>query len=295
MIVSCPHCAARFRVAAEKLTGNKLSLRCSRCHKIFPLASAESDKAPEATFAGHVLVAHSDPGLCRTIGELLSRNEIAFEVADNGEAALSAMDRRPPRVVLVDVALPGLYAFEVVDKVRSRPGLEQVKIILLSSVYNKMAYKCRPKSLYGADDYLEKHHLPDSLVPKVRQLSSRAPATLPAPTPEDPESYPADWHEINESIRQAETREVTSDDQSQAVQKARRLARIIVSDIALYNQARVEEGVAGGSFYKLFAKEIAEGKKVFAERVAADIIDREDFLNDAFDEFIEKRQREMNV
>lgn len=295
MIVACPHCAARFRVAAEKLTANKLALRCSRCRKVFPLAPPEADPVSESKFDGHVLVAHSDPGLCRTIGELLSRHQIAYDLADDGTSALAAMDRRPPRVVLVDVALPGLYAFEVVDKVRSRPGLEQVKIILLSSVYNKMAYKCRPKSLYGADDYIEKHHLPDSLVPKIRQLSSRDPAAVSAPAPEDPASYPADWHEVNESIRQAETREVTADDQSLALNKARRLARIIVSDIALYNQARVEEGVASGRFHELFAKEIAEGRKVFAERVAADIIAREDFLSDAFAELIDKRQRDLNT
>jgi len=293
MIVSCPHCSARFRVADEKLTAKKVSLRCARCRKVFPVTKIASTSAPVTTTDGYILIAHSDAVLLETIGDLLARNNIVYEVVGDGDTALAVMDRRPPRVAVVDVALPGLYAFEVVEKVRSRPGLESVKIILMSSVYNKMAYKCRPKSLYGADDYIEKHHLPDSLVPKIQQLCSNT-VTVPASHPPEPREIPDDFDEVNESIRQAEEQEVTSTDQSQALDKARRLARIIVSDIALYNQQRVEEGIANGRFHEEFAKEIAEAKMVFSERISAEICSQEDFLMDAFAEFVEKRQQEFN-
>lgn len=293
MIVSCPHCSARFRVADEKLTEKKVSLRCARCHKVFPVKKAASTAAQVTATDGYILIAHSDAVLLKTIGDLLARNNIVYEVVGDGDTALAVMDRRPPRVVVADVALPGLYAFEVVEKVRSRPGLESVKIILMSSVYNKMAYKCRPKSLYGADDYIEKHHLPDSLIPKIQQLCSKT-VTVPASHPPKPPEIPDDFDEVNESIRQAEEQEVTSTDQSQALDKARRLARIIVSDIALYNQQRVEAGIANGRFHEEFAKEIAEAKKVFSERISAEICAQEDFLMDAFAEFVEKRQQEFN-
>jgi predicted Zn finger-like uncharacterized protein len=296
MNVSCPHCSARFRVADEKLTGKNVSLRCARCRKVFPVNSIHSVSQKGATVDGYVLVAHSDPALQQTIGELLSRHQIKFEVATDGDEALAVMDRTAPKVAVVDVALPGMYAFEVVDRVRSRPGLDAVKIILLSSVYNKMAYKCRPKSLYGADDYIEKHHLPDSLIPKIRQLSAQDSAVLPpeAAVQAVAEDVTDNLADVNESIRQAEEREVSGEDQSQSVEKARRLARIIVSDITLYNQDRVEEGITSGRFYELFAAEITEGKKLFAERVAPAINRLEDYLMNAFAEFIDKRQRELN-
>ena len=293
MIVSCPHCSARFRVDDEKLTEKKVSLRCARCRKVFPIENRPSTVQSAGALDNYVLVAHSDPALCKTIGELLGRHKVGYQVASDGVAALNLMDRCPPMVALVDVALPGLYAFEVVEKVRSRAGLENVKIILLSSVYNKMAYKCRPKSLYGADDYLEKHHIPDTLMTKIKQLSVQdSIATDLGAAPKV--STPDDWDEVNESIRQAEEQEVSTSDHSQALGKARRLARIIVSDIALYSQDRVEEGIASNRFYEMFATEIAEGKKVFAERVSPEINAREDFLMDAFAEFIAKRQQELS-
>jgi predicted Zn finger-like uncharacterized protein len=295
MNVSCPHCSARFRVADEKLTGKNVSLRCARCRKVFPVVSPKTGLPESATKEGYVLVAHSDPALCQTIGELLAQHQVAFKVANDGETALAVMDRKAPQVAIVDVALPGMYAFEVVGKVRSRPGLEDVKIILLSSVYNKMAYKCRPKSLYEADDYIEKHHLTDQLIPKIRQFSAPAFSGPAAgtPGPGDAAETPNDWGDVNECIRQAEAQEVNCNDLSNAIEKARRLARIIVSDIALYNQDRIEEGIKSGRFHDLFAAEIAEGKKIFAERVIPAIIQQEDFLMNAFAEFIESRRREL--
>lgn len=284
MIVTCPECSAKFRVADEKLTGNKVALRCARCRKVFSLDPLAQPKTPVASAKEFILVAHADPGLLQTIAAILAQHQIEHVTADNGDAALQQMDKRPPTVAIVDVALPGLYAFEVVEKVRSRPGLEHVKIILLSSVYNKMAYKRTPGSLYGADDYLEKHHLPDSLVPKIRRLSAIAQQLEPPAR-----AAADDWEEVNQAIRQAEEQEVTPAGKQQAVEKARRLARIIVSDIALYNQERIEEGVATGRALEMFTAELEEGQRLFSARVAEDIASQEDFLLNAFREFINTR------
>jgi len=94
------------------------------------------------------MIAHSDSEICGTIRSLLEDAGYEAALGHNGDEVLAAMDTMRPQVAIVDVALEGLYAFEVVDKVRRRPGLQNVKIILLSSVYNKAAYKRAPNSLY---------------------------------------------------------------------------------------------------------------------------------------------------
>ena len=43
-------------------------------------------------------------------------------------------------------------------------------VILIASVFNKTAYKRTPHSLYGADDYVEQHHIPDMLPVKLARL-----------------------------------------------------------------------------------------------------------------------------
>jgi len=305
MIASCPACSARFRLDRQRLGGKRITLRCNRCRQVFKI------EVPPATASGsssRIMVAHSDEALCTTIGEILAREGISFQICHSGPEAFRCMEESPPLLAIIDVALPGLFAFEMVDKVRSHDQLKDLKIILLSSVYNRMAYKRTPTSLYGADDYIEKHHIPNDLVPKINRLLTGAEPVEKRPQGgeeevagsllENREAFVesrAYIDEVNTLIRSAEEKEVASDTSSDAVEKARRLARIIVSDIALYNQERVDEGVRSDRFYELLAKEIAEGERLFAERVDLEIARREDFLQKAFSALIERRRRELHL
>jgi predicted Zn finger-like uncharacterized protein len=304
MIACCPACSARFRLDRERLAGKRVTLRCARCQRIFKIEVPAAAVNPPAC---RIMVAHSDADFCLTIGEILARDGFSFQICHSGQEALRQMEASPPELALVDVALPGLFAFEVVEKVRSRPALRDMKIVLLSSVYNKTAYKRTPTSLYGADDYLEKHHIPSDLIPKVNRLLSNA---VPASNRELPageeggealsgqsvaEASQAFVDAINTRIRSAEEHEISPDDSSEAFEKARRLARIIVSDIALYNQERVEEGIRSGHFFELLAKEVEEGRRLFEERVSPELRQREDFLGAAFSGLIERRRRELRL
>ena len=169
MIVKCPACSARFRLDREKLAGKKVSLRCARCRGLFQVALPHNNVVKTEKKV-RVVVGHSDVELCYTIMKIVEDAGFEGVLGHDGAEVLAAMDAVRPQVAIVDVALQGLYAFEVVETVRRRPGLDNVKIILLSSVYNKAAYKRHPNSLYGADDYIEKHHIPDDLVLKINRL-----------------------------------------------------------------------------------------------------------------------------
>ncbi|MBD1400263.1 hypothetical protein [Pelovirga terrestris] len=54
-----------------------------------------------------------------------------------------------------------------------------------------------------------------------------------------------------------------------------RLARAIVSDIALYNQDKVAEGIKGDNIFELMNAELEEGREHFYSRVSADIANRD--------------------
>jgi predicted Zn finger-like uncharacterized protein len=306
MIVRCPSCAARFRLDREKLAGKRLTLRCARCrtpfNAEFPHAASEAKK-PKV----RVMIAHSDKELCGTIHDVIESAGYEGILRHDGDEVLAAMDTLRPKVAVVDVALQGLYAFEVVEKVKRRPGLENVKIILLSSVYNKAAYKRSPNSLYGADDYIEKHHIPDDLVLKInRLLVDAVPAKGPAASGESEEDgcqlssaddvmQSRDFiNTVNEKIQSAEEHEVSANDATER-QRAERLARIIVSDISLYYQERVDEGILEGNWSELLANEIKEARSLFRNRFPDPRIQNSKILEAAFLDFLEKRSRELGV
>lgn len=305
MIVTCPACAARFKLDGAKMAGKRLTLRCARCRTAFQVELPRI--SGNKTTSTRVMVAHSDKELCVTIASILESSGITCQIGYTGRDVLHLMEATPPHVAVVDVALQGLYAFEVVDKVRRRPGLGDVKIILLSSVYNRMAYKRSPSSLYGADDYIEKHHIPDDLIPKInRLLLGTAPASeaasndetragMPLPENEAKNQSFSYIQEVNQKIQSAEAKQVSGDLQLPDSERARRLARIIVSDIALYYQDRVDEGIRNGNWSQLLAEEIKEARKLFGERFPDQKIQQSRILEAAFVDLLERRRQELNL
>jgi predicted Zn finger-like uncharacterized protein len=305
MIVSCPACAARFRIGREKLAGKRLTLRCARCRTHFKVELPHAGRSEGA--GTRVMVAHTDHELCATICGILERAGFQCMVSHDGETALREMTAEPPQVAVVDVALQGLYAFEVVEKIRQRPGMGEVKVILLSSVYNRTAYKRFPSSLYGADDYIEKHHIPDDLVPKINRLvlggdRDVAPALqeeeragAPLSSQEAAEQSLDYIHLVNEKILSAENRQLGADGVLPEAERARRLARIIVSDISLYYQERIDEGIRHGNWAQLLATEIREARRLFAERFPDERIQRSRILEAALVDLLDRRRRELNL
>ncbi len=74
------------------------------------------------------------------------------------------------------------------------------------------------------------------------------------------------------------------------LEAAKRLARIIVSDIVLYNESKVSDGIQNNTFYTLLQDEIEEGRNHYNSRVSETILKQGDYLTNAFEDFIKKRK-----
>ncbi len=79
-----------------------------------------------------------------------------FEVkhCDNGEAALQAAREFLPNLILLDVMMPHVNGFDVLDILHNTPELKGIKIIMLSALGQASDVK-RAQDL-GADEYLVK-------------------------------------------------------------------------------------------------------------------------------------------
>ena len=65
------------------------------------------------------------------------------------------------------------------------------------------------------------------------------------------------------------------------VDEAKRLARTILSDILLYNQAKVKEGIEKDSLFDVLTEELAEGKKYYETMVDLEIRESTNLFNEA--------------
>jgi predicted Zn finger-like uncharacterized protein len=278
MIISCSSCNTRFRIDAKKVRGRRVKIRCSKCRNIFIV-----DGNIKKEFNKYkVLVAHESPKVCDFIKDILEDSGFNVIKAYDGKKALSIIERNSPHISILDVALPKMFGFEISELIKKDEKLKDIGVILISSIYDKNSYKRAPQSLYGADDYIEKHHLHDMLIPKIRNIIKD--------------------RDIKEKrlILRDEEREILKEEtflkvNKEEIEKAKRLARIIVSDIVLYNEELVDEGIKNGNFYELLEKDISEGRKYYEERVAPEIYEKTDYIREYFDKFIENKKKDMRL
>lgn len=120
--------------------------------------------------AKHVLIADDEPNIVISLEFLMT--QAGFEVASvaNGEAALDAIRRRRPDVLLLDVMLPIRDGFEVCQTIRQDPSLKAVKIVMLTAK-GRDTEVAKGLAL-GADAYVTKPFATRELLETVKKLAA---------------------------------------------------------------------------------------------------------------------------
>lgn len=226
-----------------------------------------------------ILVAHESLTIRESVRRLAEDAGYVVVTAADGVGVREHLTP-PPDVLVVDVALPKAPAYELCDEIRAQKL--PTRVILIASVYHRTAYKRRPTSLYGADDYIEQHHLPDALLGKIAALLPRDAAPRVGPT--DPAEAAA--------IRQAgEGRlRLKFGSHDEGLERARRLAALIVADIVLYNGDTLADWRAGAALPDRVRADLEEGQTLLELRVPPEIRGERDLIGDALDELIGHRR-----
>ncbi len=208
-------------------------------------------------------------------------------VHDGVEAMLS-IQRALPRAVVLDAALPKMFGFQVCEIVKRNESLKHTTVVLIGAIHNRDRYRRPASDIYGADAYLEQPDLPDALAPILRQAGlpisqgsgsdagPTAELTPPPTTVEPPQPIPAD---PPTPAPPPESPAPASDDGLAAErEKAERLARIVVSDIVLYQGEKFDQAIASGNVLEALESEIAEGRNFFMQRIGEEIRSEKDHL-----------------
>src|SRR6266545_1482826 len=117
---------------------------------------------------GPILVVDHDDGVRVIVSELLEAAGFGTAEAETGEIALALARAVQPRLVLVDVFLPGLSGYEVCHRLKTEFG-SALPVVLVSRE-PRQALDQIAGMLLGADDCVTKPILADELLDRVRQL-----------------------------------------------------------------------------------------------------------------------------
>ncbi|GCL61682.1 response regulator transcription factor [Pseudaquabacterium pictum] len=115
-----------------------------------------------------ILIADDEPNILVSLEYLMQREGFQVLLARDGHEALALLQRARPRLVLLDVMMPGKSGHEVCQAIRADPTLQNTLVLMLSA---KGRDTDVAKGLgLGADAYVTKPFSTQALVAQVRQL-----------------------------------------------------------------------------------------------------------------------------
>ncbi|MBW2272806.1 MAG: response regulator [Deltaproteobacteria bacterium] len=255
-----------------------------------------------------MVVADSEVESAKGVVSALTAWGLQPVLVHDGVEAMLAIQRMLPRIVILDAALPKMYGFQVCEVIKRNDSLRDTRVVLVGAIHNQERYHRPPTDLYGADCYLERPDLPEGLESVIKSFgielreglaSAPAPPSAPepaavapspaavAPSPAAPasefaglEEAPADDFSGLESPAAesvapgAEAADELADERSEA----ERLARIIVSDVILYQPDKFAEGLRNGNVVAAMEAGIEEGRMLFRQRIDSRVREEKDYI-----------------
>ncbi|MDX1523399.1 MAG: response regulator transcription factor [Anaerolineae bacterium] len=143
-----------------------------------------------------ILVVDDEPNIREVVELYLRRDGFEVEITADGAAALAAIERKIPDLIVLDLMLPVLGGIQLTRALRQ--GEYDIPIIMLTA---KGSEEDRITGLeIGADDYITKPFSPKELVARVKAVLRRSSAKPLA----DPQAQPVTIGDIkiNPSTRQ---------------------------------------------------------------------------------------------
>jgi DNA-binding response OmpR family regulator len=101
-----------------------------------------------------ILLVEDDEALATVYQTRLEAEGFDIRRVPNGEDALAAAVEYKPNLILLDVMMPRVNGFDVLDILRNTPDTAEIKIVMLTAL-SQDSDKERAESL-GVDDYLVK-------------------------------------------------------------------------------------------------------------------------------------------
>lgn len=111
-----------------------------------------------------VLIVDDIPENIQTLGEMIKDFDLDVKIAEGGQEAIDIIDSCTPDIILLDLMMPRVNGWDVIDHVRKKYSKNEMVIIVVSLLNNKDNIdECYE---LGVNDYITKP------VIKARRTSS---------------------------------------------------------------------------------------------------------------------------
>ena len=281
MIVECPACDTIFPVDPQKVPSGGVHARCSVCNEVFfvNVPTPEADLAePEGLGVPEEEAFEEVEATFGEAGAAIEEAEAAFEEAeaDFEEDTAAFVGEEEAEAAVVEATEDfeeGVEAFVV----ETEPTFEEtvatfeeeggvIEETLATPEEEAAAIEEAVATFEEEETAIEEAETTfDNGAAEVMEAVEEAPEPLPVSAPPFGRRDPAE--------------------------KAQRLARVLVSDIILYNPDRHHSASESGRVKEEFAEEIQKSWNEYVEQVGEDIANSTSFFNDALNEILAKGEQ----
>ncbi len=127
--------------------------------------------APAASTGERILVVDDEADIVALVAYHLAKNGYRVSTASSGPEALEAARRERPALMVLDLMLPGMSGYEVLEQLRAGDATRDLGVLMLTARREEQD-RIHGLSL-GADDYLAKPFSPQELVLRVGAILRR--------------------------------------------------------------------------------------------------------------------------
>lgn len=101
-----------------------------------------------------VLIVDDIPENIQTLGEMIKDFDLDVKIAEGGQEAIDIIDSYTPDIILLDLMMPRVNGWDVIDHVREKYSKNEMVIIVVSLLNNKDNIdECYE---LGVNDYINK-------------------------------------------------------------------------------------------------------------------------------------------
>ena len=314
MKLACPSCKQELDVLAvdERLCAD---VTCGHCAAVIGVSVSATIIRPGAAASAapstpKVTVVMRDDQMRTAYVEAL--RAAGFAVTDSGDArqALERLGQDVPNVAVIDGGFEPVFGMGIGEILKKSNVTRNTRVLGLHSdpsaslpvpgADHTMPAVAGAEAVVAAVHALASGERPAAVAaaPVPEPVMQRPPAApVPEPVMQQPPAAPspasagttggAPGAPGSGSGATATISKPLSADPDHA--KAQRLARTIVSDIALYNQEAVQDGIKNGNLRQTLEQFLDEGREHYKEKVSPEIQSSTDYFNDAVEAFVARK------
>ncbi len=114
-----------------------------------------------------ILIVDDDPTFRNLLKMIFQEKGFVVFTAADGESGLTQTRREKPDVVLLDIQLPGIDGYGVLERLKADPATSAIPVVICSTTFREPSHVKKAME-GGAADYIRKPIHPQELFTRVR-------------------------------------------------------------------------------------------------------------------------------